>query len=113
MPTVDVPLNLIEPAADLRMDGIVTSVLFASLLVALASVISLMVFGYESFSTSDLRAGHIWVGILITGITAIGILVTFALRKTVLGDEVWSCFLAITLAWIYITYRGAKKAFLP
>ena len=94
------------------MDGIVTTVLLVSLVVAIASVISLMVFGYKSFSTSDLRPRHFWTCVLLTGITAVEIFVAFALRKTVVGNEVWSCFLALTLAWIYITYRCAKKAFL-
>jgi hypothetical protein len=94
------------------MEGIVTTVLIVSLMVAIMSVISLMVLGYKSFSTSDLRPAHFWACVLLTGITAVEILVAFALRKTVLGDEVWSCFLALTLAWIYITHRCAKKAFL-
>ena len=112
MPTAEVPLNLIRSAADLRVDGIVTTVLVVSLVVAFMSVASLMAFGYKSFSTADLRPTDFWACVLLTGITAVEIFVPFALRKTVLGDEVWSCFLALTLAWIYITYRCAKKAFL-
>lgn len=94
------------------MDGIVTTVLLVSLVVAITSVISLVVFGYKSFSTSELRPGHFWTCVLSTGITAVEIFVAFALRRTVLGDEVWSFFLALTAVWIYITYRCAKKAFL-
>ena len=94
------------------MDGIVTTVLVVSLVVAFMSVASLIAFGYKSLSTSDLQPTDFWACVLLTGITSVEILVTFALRKTVLGDEVWSCFLALTIAWIYITYRCAKKAFL-
>lgn len=94
------------------MDGIVPIVLIVSFAVAIVSVIALMVFGYKSFSTSDLRPVNFWACVLLTGVTAVGVFVAFAFRKTVLGDEVWSCFLALTLAWIYITYRYAKKAFL-
>ena len=112
VPTAEAPLNLTKSAADSRVDGIVTTVLFVSLVVAFMSVASLMAFGYKSFSTSDLQPTDFWGCVLLTGITAVEILVTFALRKTVLGDEVWSCFLALTIAWIYITYRCAKKAFL-
>lgn len=50
---------LIKPQANLGMDGIVITVLLVSLFVGSTSVISLAVFRYKSFSTSDLRPEHL------------------------------------------------------
>ena len=94
------------------MGGIVTTVLLVSLVVAITSVICIVAFGYKSFSTSGSWPGHFWACVLLTGITAVEILIAFAPRRTVLGDKVWSFFLALTVVWIHITYRCSINVFL-